>query len=355
MNSPVKQNKGTWAVLFFACIVLFLFLTAFSLDSIFAVEHKRSEFLLGTGCEVKVYTNPLKGNKVLDEIFAEIKVIHQLMSSEIPGNDVDRINRGAGKEWVAVSKETFTVIEESVQLAMISDGAFDISLGPVIKLWNIGKDGENIPEENELENSLKLVNYRDVKLDRSGYKVKLARVGMMIDLGGIAKGYAADRTAAIIREHEISSALINLGGNIYVVGNHPKKRKWKIGILHPRPGNSGTILAFIDVADKTLVTSGDYERFFLLNNKRYHHLINPKTGFPADNNLVSVTVVGKNSMIADGLTTATFILGLQNGKTLLESIPGYEGVFVTKDKKVYTTSGLKNSFKLYVDDYEVIN
>lgn len=356
MAFSTKKHKVILRILITLCAGGFIavFFTAFSLDSVFLMEYKRSDFLLGTNCEVKIFTSPLKGNRVLDEIFSELELIHKKMSSEIPGNDVDNINQKAGKEWVTVSEQTFSVIEEGLRIAELTDGALDISLGPIIKLWNIGKDHEKLPSPGEIKKQLEFVNYRNIALDKGFFRVRLIKEGMKIDLGGIAKGYAADRVAAIIRNQGIKSALINLGGNIYVVGNHPKKRKWKIGILHPRPDNASTIIAFIDAADKTLVTSGDYERFFISDDKRYHHLIDPVTGYPSRNSLVSVTVIGPSSMTADGLTTGSFVLGLKKGRALLESLPGYEGVFVTRDKEIYITSGLKDIISLYVDDYEFI-
>ena len=164
-----------------------------------------------------------------------------------------------------------------------------------------------------------------------------------MDLGGIAKGYAGDEAIKIYKKYGIKSAYINLGGNVVVLGTKPDGKPWRIGVQNPRAEN-GFYIGIVEVADKAVVTSGDYERFFEENGKRYHHILDPKTGRPADSGLISSTIVTDVSMDADALSTAAFVLGLEKGRALVESLEGVEAIFVTKDKEVYVTDGLRNSF-----------
>ncbi|MDH5175012.1 MAG: FAD:protein FMN transferase, partial [Elusimicrobiota bacterium] len=205
---------------------------------------------------------------------------------------------------------------------------------PLWKIWKFEGENLEVPEKVEIERALKLVNYHKMILKSD--KISFAEKGMGIDLGGIAKGYAVDAAVRVLKKENINSAMVNAGGDIYVLGRKQGK-PWRIGIRHPR--REGEILGTIEVEDRAIVTSGDYERFFFSEGKRYHHIINPKTGYPADE-CQSVTIVAKETTFADGLATGIFVLGPSEGMALIESLEGVEGVIVSKEGDVSTSSGL---------------
>ncbi|EPN2092521.1 FAD:protein FMN transferase, partial [Clostridium botulinum] len=184
--------------------------------------------------------------------------------------------------------------------------------------------------------------------------VMLKRKGQAIDLGAIAKGYTADELKKVLLNYNVSSAFLSLGGNVYVLGNKPDKTPWKIGVQNPLEPR-GDYLGIVSVSDKSVVTSGNYERFFERNGKRYHHIFDTKTGYPAEKGLISVSIISDKSIDGDALSTSVYTLGLDEGKKLIESLNNVEAVFVTKDKKVYITSGLKDTFKLTNTDFKLQN
>ena len=212
-----------------------------------------------------------------------------------------------------------------------------------MKAWGIQTDNQRIPSKDEIGNLIKLVGYKDLAVEPSQLTAKLARTGQIVDLGGIAKGYAGDAAIKILKDNGIQSAFVNLGGNVVVLGNKPDGSPWKIGVQNPRAEN-GKYLGILKVKDKAIISSGDYERYFEKDGVRYHHILDSKTGYPSDSGLIGTTIVADKSIDGDTLSTATFVLGLDKGMQLIESLEGVEAIFITKDKKVYTTNGLKDIF-----------
>lgn len=310
-------------------------------------------FQMGTFVDQKVYGR--KCRQAINDVSARIAEIEQLMTINAPSGEINILNEYAGMSGAKLSPETMQVIEKSIIFSELSDGAFDITVAPLVKAWGISSENPTVPEESNVHNLLKLVNYKDIDISRQECSVMLKRPGQMVDLGGIAKGYAGDETARIYKSHGISSGFINIGGNIVALGNKPDGTPWKVAVKNPRPINEPYI-GTIDVNDTAVATSGDYERFFEHEGKRYHHIIDPKTGYPADSGLISVTVVAQNSIDADALSTALFILGLDKGMRLIRSMPGIEAIFVTKDKKIHVTQGLKQNFifNTEVKDFEYV-
>lgn len=309
------------------------------------IEPSHTEFALGTVCSVNLFE---QGSKTLyDEIFNRICEIENLMSANIRSSDISRINAAAGIQPVNVSEETFFVIKSAVYIAMLSNGAFDPTIGPVVSLWGIGSAGEHIPYNYEIENLLSLVNWRNIELNESANSVFLTKHGMELDLGAIAKGYAADAASDIVKKAGIKRALIDLGGNIIIAGEKKDKSPWRVGLQNPYKTRGETI-GYLQITMpqdsqsltvKTVVTSGVYERFFEAEGNRYHHIFSPSLGFPVQNGLVSVTVTADVSMDADALSTAAFVLGYEKGSALIESLAGIEAVFVFEDRSVRLTSG----------------
>jgi len=325
--------------------LIFLFLTLTGCEQ---TQPSRSEFALGTVCTITLYE---QGDKtVYNNIFSRIREIENLMSVNIPSSDISRINAAAGIEPVQVQKETFNVIERALYFARLSGGAFDPTIGPIVSLWNINGDNPQVPSREKIDASLPLVNWRNIELDAEKRGVYLTRRGMTLDLGAIAKGYAADEAAVIIKNAGISRALIDLGGNILIIGEKPDKKPWSVGIQNPLD-NRGSVIGVLHTAEKTIVTSGVYERFFKENDRRYHHLFDPSQGYPAQTGLLSVTLVTGVSMDADALSTAIFVLGYAKGLSLLKTLPDTEAIFVFEDKSVRTTSGI--NFTLTDDSFRL--
>jgi thiamine biosynthesis lipoprotein len=267
---------------------------------------------------------------VYRDVFSRLREIENLMSVNLPESDVSRVNAAAGLEPVEVHEDVFTVIERSLYYAALSSGAFDPTVGPLVSLWGIGGEYPRIPPQEEIDAARTLVNWRDVILDRERNTVFLKRHGMALDLGAIAKGYAADEAAAIIGKAGVKRAIIDLGGNILVYGEKKDKSLWKIGIQDPS-GLRGSYIGFLEVRDKTVVTSGVYERYFESDGQRYHHILSTETGCPARNGMLSVSIIAGKSIDADALSTMVFALGYEKGKALIESLEDIRGIFVFED------------------------
>jgi thiamine biosynthesis lipoprotein len=311
-----------------------------------------SEFVLGTVCSINLYDSGRP--KVYREIFDRLREIEGMMSANIEDSDLGRINRASGIEAVAVHPDTITVLKRAIHFAELSDGAFDPSIGPLVKLWGIGFDTGRIPSEAEIAGVLPLINWKDIVIDETASTVFLRQPGMGLDLGAIAKGYAADEAARIVRAAGIKRALIDLGGNILVYGTKRDRSPWRVGIQNPLEGR-GAYFGIAEVKNKTLVTSGVYERFFESDGKRYHHILSTRDGYPVDQGLLSVTVIGHSSIDADALSTSLFALGYERGSILLESLDNTEAIFVFSDLSVRGTSGAFEHFTLADEDFKIMS
>ena len=308
----------------------------------------RSEQWLGTVCTITVYQQPRRG--LLERAFARIGEIDARMGNDRPRSDVDPIGAAAGAARVKVPPDTFALIETAVRYSRLTAGAFDISVGPLVALWGIGQGGARVPSPEEIARARSLCGYERIELDATASTVRLPEAGMRLDLGGIAKGYAADEVSAILADGGIRSAIIDLGGNIVVIGSRPAGGKWRIGVQDPRK-TRGEYLGIVEVADATVVTSGVYERYFEKDGVRYHHILDPATGAPARTGLLGVSIVARRSTDADALSTGVFVLGLERGLALVESLPDVDAVFVTEDNTIVVSSGLASTFRLTSPDY----
>jgi len=238
-----------------------------------------------------------------------------------------------------VHESTINVIERSVYFAKLSGGAFNPTVGPLVSLWGIGTDNQRKPSQEEINNTLPLVNWRNIELDAETNSVYLTQRGMALDLGAIAKGYAADEAALTARKAGIKRALIDLGGNIITIGEKKDKTPWRVGIQNPFEERN-EIIGFIETKEKTIVTSGIYERFFIEDSELYHHIFSPFSGYPVKNGLVSVVIITDVSMDADAYSTVIFVLGYEKGRALAETMPNIEVIFIFEDKSIIATSGV---------------
>ena len=273
-----------------------------------------------------------------EQVFREFDRLEALLSIWKPGSDVVRINEAAGRTAVAVSRDTIVVLEAAAQASEWTGGKFDITFGALADIWKFDHDQDDtVPDRRAIEARLPLVDYRFVHVDRAAGTAFISKAGTRIHLGGIGKGYAVDRAAVILRARGLSDFLIQSGGDLYVAGLNDGA-PWKLGIADPR-GTGGQTFATLELSNGTLSTSGDYERFFIENGIRYHHLLDPDRGTPAAGSR-SVTIVADSAMLADVLSTGVFIMGPEAGMALLERLPQVEGVIVSASNQVLVSSGL---------------
>ncbi|KRM71485.1 FAD:protein FMN transferase [Lacticaseibacillus brantae] len=307
--------------------------------------YSNTEYLMGTVVTIRVYD---KGKEsALDDAFKRISQLADEITVNEKGSEIDAVNAQAGVKPVKVTPSIYKLIEYAKYFSDNSDGAFDLAIGPITSLWHIGFPDARKPSQSEIDARLPLVNYKNVELNQADQTVYLKQKGMQLDLGGIAKGFITDEVVKVLKKDQVSTAIIDLGGNLYVLGHSPKhtNANWTVGIQDPKESR-GVALGTVPAANKTIVTSGIYERYLKVGNKTYMHLMNPKTGYPFDNNLMGVSIITDKSVDGDALSTATFDKGLKDGLAYIEKRPHTEAIFITKDYKVYTTSGLKDTFKL---------
>jgi thiamine biosynthesis lipoprotein len=307
---------------------------------------RHTEKVMGTVVTVSIWTDDEVGAaKAAAEAFAEFRRIDNLMTTWKADSDISKINSAAGaKKPVAVSPEVFGLIDRSVQVSRQTGGAFDITVGAFRGVWKFDEDRDGtIPAKAEVMEKRKLVNYRWIELNKKNRTVRLKKRGMQITLGGIAKGYAVDRGVAVLRKAGFVDFILQAGGDLYVSGKRGS-RPWRVGIRDPRGARDATF-AIAEVEDHTFSTSGDYERSVIKDGVRYHHILDPTTGYPAKRSR-SVTVMAKDALTADAWDTALFIIGYEKGMKLVEKMADLEAVFVDGNNEVHVSSGLKQKLKI---------
>jgi FAD:protein FMN transferase len=299
---------------------------------------KYHQVLMGTTVEITLMGNDEgEVGKAALQAFQEIKRIERLMSPKAASGDVFRINQSAGMEWVKISPETLEVIHKAKEISGLSEGSFDITVAPLTQIWRTAREKGIPPSSEEVKRLLELVNFREIGIAPEG-KIFLKKKGMSIDLGGIAKGYAVDRAFGVLQSLGHKNFIVNAGGDLRV-GGMRLNQPWTIGIQHPRDPQK--IMAKVSLSDSALATSGDYEKFFMYQSRRFSHIFNPRDGFPADT-CQSVSVLYKDCMTADALATAIFVLGPEKGYALCQKIAGVDCLIVDKDEKIIFSPGLKD-------------
>ena len=309
----------------------------------------QSQLHLGTVCTINLFDQG--STELYGQMFQKLKGIEQAFSVNLSDSAVSQINQSAGITPVIVPQEVIYVLQEALRIAERTGGAFDPTIGPLVNLWDIGGDNSQVPSQQAIDHARSLVDWRLVEIDSQRGTVYLPKQGMALDLGGIAKGYAADELVAIAQEAGIQQALFDLGGNIYAFGTKADGTPWRVGVKDPaQPGGSPALA--LAVQDRSVVTSGMYERFFEQEGIRYHHILNPATGYPVWNDIQSVTIVSKSSLLADALSTSVFVLGREKGLALLESEDA-EGVIIGEDNLVYPTSGIADQLSVVTSSYQL--
>jgi thiamine biosynthesis lipoprotein len=300
--------------------------------------------VMGTEATLTIWTSDApRAKKAFADARAELERIERLMTDwerpEWSPSDVVRINKAAGKSAVKVDAETLTVIEQSLDMSRRSDGAFDITFAAMKGLWKFDEDLEpKVPPQGEIERRRKLINWRDVVVNRGARTVKLRRAEMRIGLGGIAKGYAVDRCVAVLRRDGFTDFMVQAGGDLFVAGQKGPA-SWMVGVRNPR-GGPRDIIGRMPIKDHAFSTAGDYERSFVIEGRRYHHIIDPKTGYPATASR-EVTIYAPTAFLADALDDAVFILGPKKGLELVDSLPDCGAFIVDAANQVWTSKVLE--------------
>lgn len=338
MNSVFMESIRSRAIPVLIVLCLFLHSCRNGSPQLF----KRHRLLMGTLVEISVVERDEdEVAAAIDDAFAEMKRIEGLMSRWIAESEVSKINGLAAIRPTRVSPEVLKVIRRAGEISKASGGYFDISIGGLLDLWGFEGDGGRVPGKNEVDEALCSVGYKGIHVDVTASSVELRRKGMRIDLGGIAKGYAVDRAFEVLASRGYGNLIVNAGGDMRVGGKKPKG-PWIIGIQDPR--DRSRMLATLDASDVCVATSGDYERYFTVEGKRYHHLLDPFTGFPA-RGCRSVTILAKDALSADALATAVFVMGPKRGLDLIERMEEVEGLIISSDGEMIVSEGLKGKLR----------
>jgi thiamine biosynthesis lipoprotein len=308
--------------------------------------YHETQFLMDTIIEITAYgPDAEQGVKAA---FAEFQRLHTLTNNFDENSQLSKISQMAGKSKVVVDPDLLYLIMFSQEVSDKLGDSFDITVGPLTKLWGIGHKGEYVPSQAEIEAVLPLVNYHLIEIDASNSSVYLPKVGMSLDLGGIAKGYATDKAIEILKAKGIKSALVNAGGDVRVIGNKPDGNPWRIGVQHPRKTDGIAAKLALTKWD-TMETSGDYQRFIMKDGVRYSHILNPRTGWQPQA-VASVTMVNNSSTYGDILSKPIFVLGVEKGLELLKQFPGTEAIIVTMDGKIIITPELEGKIEIVTDE-----
>ncbi|MCC5910704.1 MAG: FAD:protein FMN transferase [Clostridiaceae bacterium] len=322
---------------------------------------ERQSVLGGTIGQIHGYSvSPDEGKNAITKAYQRINTIENTMSVVIEGSDIYKVNANAGKGAVGVTDETLQVIKDGIYYYELTDGVFNIGMGTLIDLWGISiqssEQSQRVPTPKEIEFAMQHMDLSNLEIN--GNKVFLKDANMSIDLGGIAKGYAVDEAARVLKDHGIKSGFVNLGGDIYVLGPKPDGSHWKMGIENPLKNSetpSNHVIAGISLINKAIVTSGDYERTLEGTDQHFHHILDPETGYPTKNELTSTTIIANTAISADVLSTAVFVMGLEKGFNFIEELTDVEGIFITKNKEVYITSGIKDEVEILDSSFKVVN
>lgn len=310
-----------------------------------------SDYIFNTKIYMKIAIDLEDEKMILEKASNYMRNLEKKLNFYDENSEISLINRNSGIRFVKISEDTFNVIKNAKFCSELTNGAFDATIAPLVKKWSINSSSPKVLSIEEVNTVKSLVDYKDILLCEDSKSVMLARKDQEIDLGGIAKGYIADKIIELYKENGIKSGIINLGGNVKVLGKKADDLMWNIGIIKPEK-HANENIAVVSVEDMSVVTSGAYERAFSYNGKMYHHIINPITGYPAETDLKSITVVCKDSVHADALSTPLFIMGKYKAYEFMKS-KQISGIMVTDDDKIIITKDLLKNFKLF-KDYEVL-
>lgn len=310
---------------------------------------RRAQMLMGTLVSItSVAADEAAAQRAAASALKEIRRLEELLSTWIPTSELSRLNEAAGREPVMISRDTMDVLARSLEVAQLTEGGFNIAVGPAIQAWSVTEQS-SIPSEEQLHRLLPLVELSALRLDETRRTAYLTRVGMRVDVGGIGKGFAADRAVEAMRTAGATAGVVALSGDIKTFGRMPDEEAFLFGIQHPR--KESALLATIELHDEAISTAGDYERFFERDGVRYHHILDPKSLQPA-RECQSVTVIAKEGVMADGLDTGIFVMGPTRGMELVERLPDVEAVIVDRNGHILVSSGLKSRVQFTDSTYK---
>jgi len=300
---------------------------------------KKSCKLMGNRFELSVVAADERwANETIDAGIDEIKRIEKLLTTFSDDSETNQINSNAGIHPVAVSRETFELIKRSVSISKLTQGAFDITYGSIDKsLWNFDQEMKRLPDPEVAKKMVRLINYQNITLDEKSCTVFLHEPGMRIGFGGIGKGYAAERAKLIMKEKGAVSGVVNASGDLTAWGLQPDGKKWTIGIVNPDASHQ--VFSYLTISDLAVATSGNYEKFIIIDGKKYSHTINPRTGLPVTG-IKSVTIITTNAEIADAMATPVTIMGVEAGLDLINQMKNIEVIIITDDDKLYTSKNI---------------
>ncbi len=304
---------------------------------------KRTQMQMGTLVTItSVASDRRVAQDAVSAGFQEIHRLEALLSTWIATSELSRVNAAAGRDSTVLSRDTMKVLESSLEMARLTEGGFNILVGPAVEAWSV-LDRQQIPSEAVLQAARPLTDLRSLHLNATERTAYLAKPGMRVDVGGIGKGFAADMAVAAMQKAGATAGVVALSGDIRTFGRLPGGTKFPFGIRHPR--REDAVLAFIDLQDEAISTAGDYERYFERDGVRYHHILDPVTLQPA-RDCQSVTVVARDGLTADGLDTGIFVMGRERGLALVERLPGVGAVIVDRDGNVWVSSYLKGRVRM---------
>ena len=303
------------------------------------VLQKRKVILMGSKFEIGVAAiDSVAAQKYIDTAIAEVARIEFLISTWIPQTQISKVNANAGIAPVKVDKEVFELTKRAIEYSKVTDGAFDISFAAMDKIWHFDGEMDAVPSAQAISYAVRNVGYQNIGLDTGLQTIFLFKKGMKIDFGSIGKSYGAERARALLKAKGVQAGIINASGDICTWGTQPDGNSWAIGVANPF--DLSKVVGVLHFKDGAVVTSGSYEKFVLIDGKRFSHIINPKTGYPSKG-ITSVTVVGADAEVANALSTATMVLGYKNAKQLFKKFPGYDYIIISDHKRRYISKGIK--------------
>ncbi len=315
--------------------LLFLSLTFISFSQII---HKRKLSMLGSPFEMTVVAkDTIQGNRYIDLAIAEVKRVEYLISDWIPSSQISKVNQNAGIQPFKVDKEVYDLVERAIKVSQITSGAFDISYASMDKIWKFDGSMKEMPTEEAIKKSVSKIGYKNIILDPKGQTIFLKNKGMKLGLGGIGQGYIADKVKEFLQTNGCESGIVNVSGDINAWGKQPDGKPWTVAIVNPL--NKNKIFATFPLENSAVETSGSYEKFVVFNDVRYSHIIDPRTGYPAQG-VVSVSVFAKQTEIADALATGIFVLGVDVGLDLVNQLKGIQCIIVDDKGKIHSSKGI---------------
>jgi len=318
-------------------IISFLFLTV-TLSSFGQITYKRKLSMLGSPFEMTVVAkDSVQGNYYIDLAVAEVKRVEYLISDWIPTTQISQVNKNAGIKPVKVDKEVFDLVGRAIKVSQITSGAFDLSYASMDKIWKFDGSMKTMPTEEAIKKSVSKIGYKNIILDPKEQTIFLKYEGMKLGLGGIGQGYIADKVKELLFSKGCTSGIVNVSGDINAWGKQPDGKPWTVGIINPM--NKNKVFATFPLENSAVETSGSYEKFVMFNGIRYAHIIDPRTGYPAQG-IISVSVFAKQTEIADALATGIFVLGVEVGLDLVNQLKGIECIIVDDKGKIHSSKGI---------------